>query len=289
MIGKNTSGGLKVLDLFCGAGGFSEGFRQAGMEIVMGLDNNRSACNVFEYNFPKSYVAFSDINEYKYDVFKEGYFGDYPEVVDVVIGSPPCKEFSRGNVNRSWDMSLIDKFLEVIELLNPKYFVMENVPYVRDAINPLFSKYAKRFPSQMILRAYDYGCATNRKRLFAGNFPKNLEKSYIKRVVKDVINPDISGFQQPFKEGVYRKVDPNKPFITITSQRIGNERYLLPNGRSLEISELATIQGFPPWFIFPCSRTEAQRLIGNSVCPPVAKAIGEAIMKDWLEKNDEEV
>lgn len=270
---------MNVLDLFCGAGGFSEGFRQAGFEIVMGLDNNKKACETFKYNFPKAYVAHADILTYDYDVFSSDYNGDYPDAseIDVVIGSPPCKEFSKGNVNRTWDMTLIDKFLEIVDLLKPKYYVMENVPEVQQAINPLFSEYGGNFPTQLILCAYDFGCATVRTRLFAGKFPKGVKKANIKRVVKDVINPNLSGFKQPYKESVYRRIDPNKPLFTIVSQRIGNERYLLPNGRTLEVSELATIQGFPPWFIFPCSRSEAQRLVGNSVCPPVAKNIAEAI------------
>ena len=44
---------MKVIDLFCGCGGFSEGFRQAGFEIVLGVDIWDIACKSFEANFPK--------------------------------------------------------------------------------------------------------------------------------------------------------------------------------------------------------------------------------------------
>jgi len=257
-----------VADVFCGAGGMSEGFRDAGFEIVFGIDNNKWACKTFKYNFPKATVICKDVND----------FDIYP-YVDVVVGSPPCKEFSKGNVHRNFDTSLIKRFLQIVDMIKPRYYVMENVPDVEPAINNLYGDFGGKFPSQIKLSAYDFGCATTRERLFSGKFPKKrIKKSPIKRAVKDVINAHMAGYQQPFKNSVYRKIDPNKPLFVICSQRIGNERYLLPNGRSLEVSELATIQGFPPWFIFPCSRSEAQKQIGNAVCPPVAKAIAQAIM-----------
>ena len=267
---------MKVVDLYCGAGGFSEGFRQAGFEVVFGIDNNQNACKTFQYNFPETKVVCRNIRT----------FDDFPKV-DVIIGSPPCKEFSKGNVNRTFDVSLIARFLEIVEIIKPKFYVMENVPDVKDPINNLYGDFAGKFPTQVNLCAYNFGCATTRERLFSGVFPKNINESRIKRVVRDVINSDLAGYQQPFKDAVYRKIDPNKPLFVICSQRIGNERYLLPNGRSLEVSELAAIQGFPPWFIFPCSRSEAQRQIGNAVCPPVAKAIAEAIQTKLVEKNVE--
>lgn len=254
--------------MFCGAGGFSEGFRQAGFEIIFGIDNNQNACKTFRYNFPEAKVLCADIKN----------VDEFPKA-DVVIGSPPCKEFSIGNNNRTFDTSLISRFLEIVEQIKPKFYVMENVPNAEHAINNLYGDFAGKFPTQIKLCAYDFGCATTRERLFCGKFPKNIQKSKYKVVLKDVINTDMSGYQQPFKHSVYRKIDPNKPLFVICSQRIGNERYLLPNGRSLEVAELATIQGFLPWFIFPCSRSEAQKQIGNAVCPPVAKAIAEQVLE----------
>jgi len=255
---------LSVIDLFCGAGGFSEGFRQAGFNIVFGIDNNRVACETFQYNFPDAKVVCEDIIK----------FDDFPKS-DIIIGGPPCTEFSKGNVSRTWDTSLIRRFLSIVKKIKPRFFVMENVPDCQISITKEFSK---DFPTQLILSASDFECATVRTRLFAGNFPNVIQKSTKTVVVKDVIKCDMSGYRQPFKQPVYRKIDPKKPLFTICSQRIGNERYLLPNGRSLEVAELATIQGFPSHFIFPCSRSEAQRMIGNSVCPPVAKAIAKAIL-----------
>ena len=257
---------MRVSDLFCGGGGFSIGFKEAGFDIVFGIDNNKNACKTFKYNFPSANVICEDIME----------FNDYPKT-EIIIGSPPCIEFSKGNNDRTFNLSLVDRFLEIIEKTKPKYWVMENVPDIQTLEFTL--KYKDRFPNIQILSAYDFGVATVRKRLFAGNYP-HVKRLGIHKNVEDVINIDRSGYRQPFKDHVYRKIIPSKPLFTLCSQRIGNERYLLPNGTSLTVSEMAVCQGFPSWFVFPVSRSEMQRQLGNSVCPPVAKAIADQIAKE---------
>ena len=146
---------MKVIDLFCGAGGFSAGFKEAGFDIVFGLDNNHNAINTFKYNF-KCDVMCENILDVNYS--------EYP-TADVIIGSPPCVEFSKGNVNRNFDTSLIDRMLEVVDNLKPKYWVLENVPDTFDFVDA---------PVKKILKASDYGCATIRERLFAGKYPADL-------------------------------------------------------------------------------------------------------------------
>jgi len=159
--------------------------------------------------------------------------------------------------------------------MNPKYWVMENVTAMSKTI--LFTASRQfSFPNIQIMKGSDYGAATVRSRFFGGNFPK-VENPRINRCVRDVINIDRPGFRQPYKDHVYRKIDPDKPLFTLCSQRIANERYLLPNGTSLTVSEMAICQGVPNWFVFPVSRSEMQRQIGNSVCPPIAQAIAEKI------------
>jgi DNA (cytosine-5)-methyltransferase 1 len=52
--------GFTVVDLFSGAGGFSVGFRDAGFEVVAGLDVDLDAVRTFSLNFPKAVVIRSD-------------------------------------------------------------------------------------------------------------------------------------------------------------------------------------------------------------------------------------
>lgn len=265
---------LTVADLFCGAGGFSAGFKDAGFGIVYGLDNNKQACKTFEFNFNATRVDCVDIMDFDY--------GKIPRT-DVIIGSPPCVEFSVGNVNRKFDFTLIERFLEIVEVLNPRYWIMENVPNI--ATFEFFFKYADKFGTKQVLTASDFGVATVRKRFFGGKYPK-VAPPKIYRSVSDVININRPGYRQPFKDNVYRKIDPSKPLFTVCSQRIGNERYLLPNGTSLTTTEMAICQGFPSWFVFPVSRSEMQRQLGNSVCPPVAKAIAVNVKDDFLKEKE---
>jgi len=81
---------LMVLDLFCGAGGFSHGFQRAGSKIKYGIDSNKHVQETFEKNHPDAEFILSDITELDPKDFSD---------VDIVIGSPPCPEFSRAKAN----------------------------------------------------------------------------------------------------------------------------------------------------------------------------------------------
>ena len=119
---------LNVLDVFCGAGGFSEGFRQAGFRIAAGTDIDPDACATYTYNFPEAVTVCGDLSEEasRSRVVKAG--GD----VDVVVGGPPCQAFSQV---RNHDRALNDprnrlyrEFLWLLKRVQPRAFVMENVP-----------------------------------------------------------------------------------------------------------------------------------------------------------------
>src|SRR6267142_2233591 len=77
--------GLSVLDLYCGAGGFSEGFRSVGCRIVAGIDHWRPAVDTFNCNF--------DLDGKVADVLsfegRERLIEELPDT-DIIIGSPPC-------------------------------------------------------------------------------------------------------------------------------------------------------------------------------------------------------
>jgi len=266
---------MKVIDLFCGAGGFSEGFSQAGFEIAMGIDIDKNACMTFEHNFSRAKVLQMDIKDWQPTEHHK---------VDIIIGSPPCIEFSKGNVNRTFDLSLVNEFLRIVKILNPKYWIMENVEEVRIMHEDLYRhvELPQEFKYQ-ILKAEYFGVASRRPRFFGGIFPK-VKFPMIKQAVKNVIKINVPGFRT-FKtlddrvfKARYIDIDGVGPCITTKRQHI--ERYLLPNGRQLEVGEMALLMGFPDDFLFLGSRSKAIWLIGNAVCPPVAKAIAEAIRKD---------
>ena len=84
---------MKVVDFFCGAGGFSEGFRQAGFEVVQGIEINKTALTSFNFNYGTNDKP-TNILEIAKSVES---INKYVEDSDIIIGSPPCVSFSSSN------------------------------------------------------------------------------------------------------------------------------------------------------------------------------------------------
>lgn len=117
---------LKVLDLFCGAGGISEGFQQAGYDIVAGVDFKEDAVKTFRENHDGKGIE-ADLSE----VSPEEIESELDDDVNVVVGGPPCQGFSIANRNDTDDderNTLVDVFLDYVEYFSPKAVMMENVP-----------------------------------------------------------------------------------------------------------------------------------------------------------------
>ena len=85
--------GCNVIDLFCGCGGFSLGFKQAGFHICAGVDSWVDAINTYAANFPEAKVFNWDITTINgKQIANES--GLSIDDVDVIIGGPPCQGFS---------------------------------------------------------------------------------------------------------------------------------------------------------------------------------------------------
>lgn len=117
---------MKSLDLFAGAGGMTLGFRNAGIKSVGAIEIDRFAVETFKHNFPNIPVYHKDVYSFTTEEIKE-LFSD----VDIVAGGPPCQGFS---VAGPTQYGIIDKrnvlimeFFRFIEILRPKYCVLENV------------------------------------------------------------------------------------------------------------------------------------------------------------------
>lgn len=125
------------LDLFAGAGGFSEGFLQAEVgkkffDFVLASDINENCelTHVVRYNHQLGLAT----KFLKQDITEPDFLDNLLEnvgdkTIDVVCGGPPCQSFSLAGRRRKFDKKddLFKHYLEVIKVLQPKYFVMENV------------------------------------------------------------------------------------------------------------------------------------------------------------------
>ena len=135
---------LTVIDFFCGAGGFSEGFKQVGFKIKEGYDNWQPAINTYNHNFGTN-SKITDILRYK-DSLKE--INKLPNT-DVIIGSPPCVSFSSSNksgkADKSLGLDLTKCFLRIVAVKKHqkdsilKAWFMENVVNSKKYVSQVYS------------------------------------------------------------------------------------------------------------------------------------------------------
>ncbi len=182
----------RVVDLFSGAGGFAEGFRQAGFDIVLGIDNDSAAIKSFKANFPEALALAMDVREVTGKLI-ESLVGK----PDVVIGSPPCEPFTGANPKREPNPldrlyrdpvgQLVLHFARIVGDLYPKVFVMENVPGILDnglknELRRLFREAGYEKIYFNILRSEDYGTPSRRLRVFVSNIPIRPSKTRRRRI-----------------------------------------------------------------------------------------------------------
>ncbi len=163
-----------VIDLFCGCGGFSKGFEEAGYNICFGIDMWKDAIVTYKENFPNAVVVNQDITTISgNDILKATNLekGD----IDVIIGGPPCQGFSVSGKRMIDDErnKLYKSYVQIVSELKPKVFVMENVPgLVRLFEGKVGEQVVEDFSNigyevqKKILSADNYGVPQQRKRVF---------------------------------------------------------------------------------------------------------------------------
>ncbi len=179
---------IKVIDLFCGAGGFSWGFKDSPYNIKLAIDIDSIVCKTYRLNFPDNKIITADIRElHALDILKI-----INNSIDVIIASPPCEAFTNANKRRQknpLDRIFLDEqgrlVLHTIRLIgdiSPKLFIMENVPQL--GISELKGYLIDEFKSVgyqkiyfNILKAQNFGSASKRSRLFITNFKIDFKKN----------------------------------------------------------------------------------------------------------------
>ena len=169
---KDSKKKYKVLDLFCGAGGFSLGFVHAGYELVAGIDNDTNAINTYKRNFGDSKGILLDLSQTSNFKELDNRLG---KKIDVIIGGPPCQGFSVAGKRLADDPRnrLYKAYLDFIDRYKPKAVIIENVP----SILSLYSgRIAKEITNDLEKKGYtistyklnaaDYGIPQARKRIF---------------------------------------------------------------------------------------------------------------------------
>jgi DNA (cytosine-5)-methyltransferase 1 len=170
---------LSAIDLFCGAGGLSEGFRQAGFTVLAGNDIDEFAGQTFSATHPDAVFLGGPIQGISAkDLLKAA--GLRRGELDCLIGGPPCQAFSVYNHQRGMHderSGLFREYLRIVEGLKPKWVVMENVTGITSvgngqAVDEILSGLAEHgyHIETNILKAEEYGVPQERRRiLFVGN------------------------------------------------------------------------------------------------------------------------
>ncbi len=171
-----------VIDMFCGCGGLSRGFMDAGYDVLLGIDNNEPALKSFKENHNGAIAMNGDL--FQGSTILEMAHLTNNKSIDLIIGGPPCQGFSlTGKRNENDERNtLFEAMVNAVAFFQPKAFVLENVPGLatlykgkaKEAIMKEFEKLGYTITSK-VLYAPDYGIPQIRKRLFFIGLSNGME------------------------------------------------------------------------------------------------------------------
>lgn len=163
---------LNVIDLFCGCGGLSYGFIQAGYDVILGLDNDNAALNTFQKNHNNSIAKNINLADEDICLQIKNLIGN--KSIDIIVGGPPCQGFSLTGPRNFYDKrnQLYFAMVNTVREFQPKAFVIENVTgmatlyggEIKNKIIECFTELGYNVNVQILCSA-DYGVPQIRKRL----------------------------------------------------------------------------------------------------------------------------
>lgn len=164
----------KAIDFFCGGGGMTCGLRQAGIDVIAGVDIDKEARDTYEYNNPGTTFIETDIRNLRSNYFERKFGVTRNDDSLILVGCSPCQFYSIINTEKENSLKtkdLLRNFARFIEYYNPGYVLVENVPGIltnKQSIWPVFYKKLKDLGYNNIV--YDivdmshYGVPQSRKR-----------------------------------------------------------------------------------------------------------------------------
>lgn len=299
----------RCVDLFCGCGGMSLGIEKAGFNVVAGFELWEPAMRVYADNF-KHPVFKQDLSNVEKSVAKIAQFK--PELI---VGGPPCQDFSTaGHQDESLGRAILSvHYSEIVTMLRPRYFVMENVANIRKS--QAFKKVIRNFKgagyglTQRILDAAYCGVPQSRKRMFVVGalgeedefIGEELDKALADKPMSiyDYLGDKLGTeyyFRVPTnytRRGVFSIYEPSMTIRAVDRpipkgyKGNANDSAPLHMARCLTPKERSYIQTFPEAFKFEGSKTDQQTMIGNAVPVNLAKFVGTALMKYIKNKQRE--
>ncbi|MGH6822417.1 MAG: DNA cytosine methyltransferase, partial [Methylocella sp.] len=174
---------IRAISLFCGAGGFCEGVRLAGWQVVSAVESDAQACRTHAANFPEVKLHEGDIAGFLKGRGRTKMLPKQP--IDVVYGGPPCQGFSQIGPRDLTDPRnlLYKEFIRVCRAVKARAFVMENVPnmvamkngHFKSKILSAFAAAGYRRTAVVPVLASDFGVPQDRRRVFIFGLRDDLE------------------------------------------------------------------------------------------------------------------
>ncbi len=183
---------FKVIDLFCGIGGFSYGFEMTKkFDVILGVDYWKIALDTFKKNHSKTQLYLQDITK-----IDDKFWDSYKNKTDVIIAGPPCQGFSMNGKRRKDDKRniLFEEIVKIAQIIQPKIIVIENVVgllsmttsdgrYIKDLIKEKFETLGYNVKYK-VLNSADYGVPQQRKRVIFLISRKNIELNFPEPIYK---------------------------------------------------------------------------------------------------------
>lgn len=290
---------MRVVDLFAGCGGLSLGFELQGFNVVAAFELWDAAIKCYEANFthPIFQVDLSDtqaavqlIKEYR---------------PDIIIGGPPCQDFSHAGKRVEAKRALLtDSYAEIISIIKPTCFVMENVARAQKSnayasARAIFKK-AGYGLSEIVLDASLCGTPQKRKRFFCfgmlskedGFALNSLSSRQSKKAItlRDYFGESL-GFEFYYRHprnynrrAVFSIDEPaptmrgvNRPVPKGYPGHPNDAAPITPDMHVLTIEERGLIQTFPKTFQWVGNKTDVEQMIGNAVPVNLAKYVAQTV------------
>ena len=173
LAGAKGSIELKAIDFFCGAGGLTRGLRDAGINVLAGVDNDVRLKRTYEENNRPSKFIGADIESVDIIALRKQLAIRKPDIV-VYAACTPCQPFSTLNQRRGRDnrKNLLLAFSKLVVEAPPDFIIVENVPGLKNKYgNKIFTNFLADIQSvgfthhdADLLDAWDYGVPQIRKR-----------------------------------------------------------------------------------------------------------------------------
>jgi DNA (cytosine-5)-methyltransferase 1 len=199
----------KAIDFFCGGGGMTCGLRQAGIDVIAGVDIDKEVKETYEYNNKGTVFIEKDIRRVHSNYFERNFGIQKNDDELILVGCSPCQFYSIINTDKESSLKtkdLLKNFARFIEYYRPGYVLVENVPGIltnKQSIWPTFYKKLQNLGYNKIV--YDivdmsyYGVPQSRRRfsLIATRI-ENVEVSLPKADERQVVLSDFIGVEHGF-------------------------------------------------------------------------------------------